>query len=191
MAKGVFLMNLNHIQQQSKEILAELVSKSSVNSQKILVVGCSTSEVLGKKIGTSSDLNVAKSIFLGLAEIALENQLLLAAQCCEHLNRAIVVEAQVAKKFNLEVVNVVPILKAGGAFATTCWENFKNPVAVEKIQADFGLDIGGTLIGMHIKPVAVPFKPSIKNLGYANVICARSRPKFVGGSRAQYDLNLL
>ena len=191
MAKGVFLMNLNHIQQQSKEILAELVSKSSVNSQKILVVGCSTSEVLGKKIGTSSDLNVAKSIFLGLAEIALENQLPLAAQCCEHLNRAIVVEAEVAKKFNLEVVNVVPILKAGGAFATTCWENFKNPVAVEKIQADFGLDIGGTLIGMHIKPVAVPFKPSIKNLGYANVICARSRPKFVGGSRAQYDLNLL
>ena len=184
-------MNLKQIQQQSKEILAELLSKSSANNQKILVVGCSTSEVWGKKIGTGSDLNVAKSIFWGLYEIALENQLFLAAQCCEHLNRAIVVESSVAKNFNLEIVNVVPILKAGGAFATTCWENFKSPVAVEKIQADFGLDIGGTLIGMHIKPVAVPFKPSIKNLGFASVICARSRPKFVGGSRAKYDLNLL
>ena len=184
-------MNLNQIQQQSKAILGELVSKSKANSQKIVVVGCSTSEVLGEKIGTNSDLNVAKSIFLGLSEIALENQLFLAAQCCEHLNRAIVVESEVAKKEGLEIVNVVPILKAGGAFATICWKNFKNPVAVEKIQADLGLDIGGTLIGMHIKPVAVPVKTEVKTIGHANVTCARRRPKFVGGSRAEYDLNLM
>ena len=184
-------MNLEHIKQQSKAVLAELISRVDFLSKKIVVVGCSTSEVVGEKIGTSSDESVAKSVFSGLIEVAQENGLFLAAQCCEHLNRAIVVEAEVAQTLGLEIVNVVPILKAGGAFATTCWKNFKSPVAVETIQADFGIDIGGTLVGMHIKPVVVPVKTTVRSVGYAHVVCARRRPKFVGGSRAQYDLNLI
>ena len=120
-----------------------------------------------------------------------ERGLYLAAQCCEHLNRALIVEREAAQRYGLEIVNAVPKPKAGGSFATAAYKAFAYPVAVEKIQARAGLDIGGTLIGMHLAPVAVPVRISVPKVGMANLICARTRPKFIGGSRAQYDESLL
>lgn len=184
-------MDLNKLKDQSKKVLQELILKSKLNSGNIVVVGCSTSEVMGQEIGTCSNIDIAQSLFDGFIEIINENGLFLAAQCCEHLNRAIVIEQQVAYKLNLDIVNVVPVLKAGGAFSTVCWNNFKKPVIVETIKADCGIDIGGTLIGMHIKPTVVPVRTSIRNIGCANIVCARRRPKFIGGERAKYDLNLI
>lgn len=184
-------MDLNQLKDQSKKVLRELVLKAKLNAGDIVVVGCSTSEVIGEKIGTCSNIDVAQNLFDGFIEVINENGLFLAAQCCEHLNRAIVVEQQVAERLSLEIVNVVPALKAGGAFSTVCWNNFKKPVAVEKIKADCGIDIGGTLIGMHIKPTVVPVRTSIRNIGCANIVCARRRPKFIGGERAQYNLDLM
>lgn len=184
-------MDLNKLKDQSKQVLRELILKSKVNSGNIVIIGCSTSEVIGEEIGTCSNIGVAKSLFDGFIEVVNENGLFLTAQCCEHLNRAIVVEKEVAERLNLDIVNVVPVLKAGGAFSTVCWNNFKKPVVVEEIKADCGIDIGGTLIGMHIKSTVVPVRTSIRNIGFAHVICARRRPKFIGGERANYDLNLI
>lgn len=184
-------MDLNKLKDHSKRVLQELILKSKLNSGNIVVVGCSTSEVMGQEIGTCSNIDIAQSLFDGFIEIINENGLFLAAQCCEHLNRAIVIEQQVAYKLNLDIVNVVPVLKAGGAFSTVCWNKFKKPVVVETIKADCGIDIGGTLIGMHIKPTVVPVRTSICNIGCANIVCARRRPKFIGGERANYDLNLV
>ena len=184
-------MDLNNLKDQAKKTLKELISKAKLNSGDIVIIGCSTSEVIGKEIGTCSNIDVAQILFDGFIDIINENGLFLAAQCCEHLNRAIVVEKDVAEKLNLEIVNVVPAIKAGGAFSTVCWNNLKRPVAVEKIKADCGIDIGGTLIGMHIKPVAIPVLTSIRKIGDANIICARRRPKFIGGDRARYDSNLV
>lgn len=184
-------MDLNKLKDQSKKVLQELILKSKLNSGNIVVVGCSTSEVMGEEIGTCSNIDIAQNLFDGFIEVVNENGLFLAAQCCEHLNRAIVVEQQVADKLNLDIVNVIPVLKAGGAFSTVCWNNFKKPVIVETIKADCGIDIGGTLIGMHIKPTVVPVRTSIRNIGCANIVCARRRPKFIGGERAKYDLNLI
>ncbi len=184
-------MDLNKLKDQSKQVLQELILKSKLDLGNIVVVGCSTSEVMGEEIGTCSNIDVAQNLFNGFIEIINEKGLFLAAQCCEHLNRAIVVEQQIADKLNLDIVNVVPVLKAGGAFSTVCWDNFKKPVVVETIKADCGIDIGGTLIGMHIKPIVVPVRTSIRNIGCANIVCARTRPKFIGGERAKYDLNLI
>lgn len=184
-------MDLNNLKDQAKKVLKELITKAKLNLGDIVIIGCSTSEVIGKDIGTCSNIDVAKILFDGFIDIINENGLFLAAQCCEHLNRAIVIEKDVVEKLNLEIVNVVPAIEAGGAFSTVCWNNLKRPVAVEKIKADCGIDIGGTLIGMHIKPVTIPVLTSIRKIGDANIICARRRPKFIGGERARYDSNLV
>lgn len=153
------------------------------------MVGCSTSEVLGEKIGTHSSPETAKAIFETIFEYTQSHGLYLAAQCCEHLNRALIVERQ-AVPFG-EIVNVVPQPKAGGSFATEAYAHFADPVAVEEIQADAGLDIGCTLIGMHLKKVAVPVRLEHNRVGSALVIAARTRPKFIGGARAVYDERLI
>ena len=90
-----------------------------------------------------------------------------------------------------DIVNVVPQPKAGGSFATAAYAAFSDPVAVEHIRADAGMDIGDTLIGMHLKEVAVPVRLSVKTVGEAPLVCARTRPKFIGGCRAVYDEHLL
>lgn len=187
----MFNMDLNKLKDQAKHVLQELTLKSKLSSGDIVIIGCSTSEVIGKEIGTCSNMDVAEKLFDGFIDIVNEHGLFLTAQCCEHLNRAVVIEQEVAEKLDLEIVNVVPAIKAGGAFSTVCWNNLKRPVVVEKIKADCGIDIGGTLIGMQIKPVVVPIRTSIRNIGYANIVCARRRPKFIGGERAQYNLNLV
>lgn len=177
------------IKTQAQKIIEELIEKSNLKKGDLLVVGCSTSEVVGSKIGTNSNEDVAKEIFEGLYYPLKERGIFMAIQCCEHLNRAIVIEN--GAKPNLERVNVIPQKKAGGSLATIAYQTMENAIVVEEIKADAGLDIGGTLIGMHLKKVAVPVRLSIQKLGEANIICARVRPKFVGGSRAIYDQNLL
>ena len=167
----------------------DLIEKAGLKKGDIVVIGCSTSEVLGSKWGTNSSPETAKVLFESLYEVFKEKGIYIAAQCCEHLNRAIVVERE-AVPF-AEIVNVVPVPKAGGSFATEAYAHFENPVAVEEIKADAGLDIGATLIGMHLKKVAVPVRLEVRTIGEAPVTAARTRPKFIGGTRAQYDDTLI
>ena len=174
---------------QAQKVIEELCKKAKVKANDIIVIGCSTSEVCGRKIGTESNIEVAESIFEAFYEYALTKKVTLAVQCCEHLNRAIVTEREIAT--SLETVNVIPQPKAGGSLAAYAYKKFKNPVVVEEIRADAGLDIGFTLIGMHLKKVAVPLRLENDFIGEAKVIAARIRPKFIGGERAVYDTNLL
>lgn len=178
---------------QASQIITELISLSKLKAGDIIVVGCSSSEVIGHKIGTDSSPDVAKAIVNTILPVIRENNLFLAAQCCEHLNRAIIIEHDAAVKYNLTEVNVIPQPKAGGSFATATYNSLEKPVAVESLchKAAAGIDIGGTLIGMHLKEVAVPLRLSVKNLGESTLIAARTRPKFVGGSRAVYNEDLL
>ena len=174
---------------QAEEVTREIVEKAGLTKGQIFVVGCSSSEICGDKIGTNSNLEVAQAVFKGIYQVLQEKGIYLAAQCCEHLNRAIIVERD-AVPFS-DIVNDVPQPKAGGSFGTTAYKTFANPVAVEEIRADAGIDIGGTLIGMHIKKVAVPVKLEHNKIGEANVLAARVRPKFIGGERAVYNKDLM
>jgi len=174
---------------QTKAVISELIEKAKLIKGNVIVVGCSTSEVAGAKIGSSSSPEIAAEIFNALKEVALENGIFIAVQCCEHLNRAIVIERS-ALPF-AEPVNVVPQPKAGGSLATKAYESFIDPIVVESIKADAGIDIGDTLIGMHLKRVAVPVRLDARVIGEANVVAARTRPKFVGGIRAVYDEKML
>ncbi len=179
---------LEQIKNQAREAVFELLEVSGLSSGDLLVVGCSSSEIVGEKIGKGSSLDAAKAVFEGIYPVLSEKGIFLAAQCCEHLNRALIVEKEYARLHSLEEVCVRPMPKAGGSFATTAYENFKEPVAVEVISADAGLDIGGTLIGMHLKKVAVPVRLSISKIGEASLLCARTRPKYIGGARAVYPI---
>ena len=153
----------------------------------LLVVGCSSSEIVGATIGKGSSLEAAQAVFEGIYPYLKDKGIFLAAQCCEHLNRALIIEREIAEKRGYEIVCVVPKPKAGGSFATTAFENFNDPVAVEEIRADAGLDIGFTLIGMHLKRVAVPLRLSVDSIGQAHITAARTRPKYIGGERAHYE----
>ena len=175
--------------EQTKMVVEELGEKAKLAAGNLLVVGCSTSEILGSKIGTNSDPNAAEDVFHALHDYAKERGIRLAFQCCEHLNRAVVVERDTVP--GAERVNVVPQPKAGGSMATKAYAFFENPVVVEEIRADAGLDIGLTLIGMHLKKVAVPVRLEHNRIGEALVVAARTRPKFIGGIRAVYDESLL
>ncbi|MCR5677699.1 MAG: TIGR01440 family protein [Agathobacter sp.] len=176
------------IKKQAEAVTREICEKANLKKGQILVVGCSSSEVCGDKIGSNSNLEVAQAVFGGIYEVTCEKGIYLAAQCCEHLNRAIIIE-QEAVPF-AEIVNVVPQPKAGGSFGTTAYKTFAHPVAVEKIKADAGIDIGDTLIGMHLKKVAVPVRLEHHEIGSAHIVAARVRPKYIGGERAHYDETL-
>lgn len=181
---------LNQIRQAAYQAAKEVLAIAGAKSGALFVAGCSSSEVCGAKIGTDSRPEVAEAIFEGIYEAVREAGGFLAAQCCEHLNRALILEAEAARSRGYEPVNVVPRPKAGGSFATAAYRHFAQPVAVEHIRADMGMDIGDTLIGMHLREVAVPVRISIKTIGEARVVCARTRPKFIGGERAHYDEEL-
>jgi len=183
------MFTLNDIENACFEAAEELCTAAKAKAGDIMVVGCSSSEVTGGKIGTASSPEAAEAVFRGLMRALSPRGVYLAAQCCEHLNRAVITERAAVP--GAYAVNVVPQPKAGGSFATAAYRNFKDPVALEGIAADMGLDIGGTLIGMHLKPVAVPVRLSVKNVGEAILLAARTRPKFIGGVRAVYDENLL
>ena len=177
------------IYQQTRAVMEELGQKARLMSGSIVVVGCSTSEVLGSKIGTNSNPETAREIFEALYDYSRAHGIRLAIQCCEHLNRAIITERAAVP--GAEIVNVVPQPKAGGSLATAAYAGFTDPVALESIRADAGIDIGFTLIGMHLKQVAVPVRLDNHRIGEALVIAARTRPRFIGGSRAVYDESLL
>lgn len=177
-----------NIYQQTQAVTEELIEKAALKAGQILVVGCSTSEVLGSKIGTNSNPDTAKDIFQALHDTAKKYGIYLAIQCCEHLNRAIITERS-AVPFG-EIVNVVPQPKAGGSLATQAYAGLEDPVAVEEIKADAGIDIGLTLIGMHLKKVAVPVRLEHNRIGEAMIVAARTRPKFIGGERAIYSDDL-
>lgn len=172
-----------------KTAVTELCDIANVKPGDIVVVGCSTSEVTGGKIGKNSNIEYGEIIFNTINEILSAKGVFLAAQCCEHLNRAIIVEKEAVP--TQEIVNVVPQIKAGGSFATAAYNGFNNPVAVEYIRADAGLDIGLTLIGMHLKNVAVPVRLSVSKIGEAVISAAKTRPKFIGGIRATYNESLM
>ena len=170
---------------QAKNVAGEIIETAKLCKGQILVVGCSTSEVCGDKIGTNSSPDVARAVFGGIYDTCREKGVYVATQCCEHLNRAIIIEAEAVP--GAEIVNVVPYPKAGGSLSTVAYETFEEPVALEEIKADAGIDIGGTLIGMHLKKVAVPVRLEYNTIGKAHVIAARTRAKFIGGDRAHYN----
>ena len=177
------------LREQLTKITEELCEAARLKRGDLLVVGCSTSEVCGAKIGTDSDPSVAAVLVDSILSVLRPRGIFLAAQCCEHLNRAIVIEKD-ALPFP-DAVNVLPQPKAGGSFATAAYAAFSSPIVVEEIKADAGLDIGGTLIGMHLKRIAVPLRLSANRIGDAILLAARTRPKFIGGARAVYDETLL
>ena len=179
--------DLGTITAQARQAAAELLEAAKLEQGDLFVVGCSASEIVGGQIGHASSLEAAQAVFAGIYPLLQERGIWLAAQCCEHLNRALILERDCARQYGYDPVCVVPQPKAGGSFATTAWRTFSRPVAVEHIRAHAGLDVGGTLIGMHLRDVAVPVRLSFDHIGRAILIAARTRPKLIGGSRAVYE----
>ena len=182
--------HLSNVAEALETNLRELVKVGNLRSGHILIIGTSTSEILGHRIGTSGTLDAAKPIFeTAAAHMRASSGCTSAFQCCEHLNRAIVIEEELlAHTPQLEPVSVIPVPKAGGSMASYAYRHFAKPVVVETIQAHAGIDIGSTLIGMHLRPVAVPARPPVRNIGHAYVTMAFTRPKLIGGTRAVYYL---
>lgn len=180
-------VDLDIISGQAEDAAEELLAAADLKQGQILVAGCSSSEIAAHKIGCYSSKEIGEAVFNALYRAARRHGIYLAAQCCEHLNRALIIEEEAAEKYGLEIVNVKPQLKAGGSFSTAAWNGFTKPCAVESIKAHAGIDIGDTLIGMHLRHVAVPVRTQIKEIGSAHVVCARTRPKYIGGARAVYQ----
>jgi len=172
---------------QFDQLISEFSEQVPLTEKSILVIGCSTSEVIGKKIGTAGSEEVAEMLFARLKKFSESTGASLAFQCCEHLNRALVIERKTAEENRLDEVSVIPVRNAGGSMATYAFNHFTDPVVVEHIKADAGIDIGDTFIGMHLKHVAVPIRTSQKNIGEAHVTMAKVRPKLIGGVRAVYE----
>lgn len=177
---------MEQIKAEAAAAVRELLDVSGIKAGEMLVVGCSSSEVVGERIGKGSSLDAAQAIYDAIAPLLQERGVYLVAQCCEHLNRALIMERACAEKYGYDAVCVMPHPHAGGSFATTVYERANDPVAVEHVRAHVGIDIGGTLIGMHLRDVAVPVRLSVNAIGKASILCARTRPKFIGGARAQY-----
>ena len=187
-------MDFNEITAQSTQAVTEILEKARLKKGDIFVIGCSSSEILGDQIGTATNLDSAGAVYDGIMPVLKEHGIFAAVQCCEHLNRALVVERETMEKYGFEQVNAIPQPNhAGGAMATVSYQRFHDPVLVESIngKADAGIDIGGTMIGMHMHSVVVPMRISLRKIGEAPIICARHRPKYVGGQRAIYDEGLM
>ncbi len=170
----------------AKRVIDEFLEQAPLSAGDLVAIGCSTSEIASKSIGSYSSAELGDAVFTAIYEALCAHGLYVAAQCCEHLNRALIMEEEAAKQYGYEIVNVVPMPKAGGSFATAAWKHMKKPVAVERIQAHAGIDIGDTLIGMHLKAVAVPVRIAHPSIGGAHIVCARTRPRYIGGERAHY-----
>ena len=177
----------NEITKQTEIVVTEVLEQAKLKPGSLFVIGCSSSEMVGKRIGKGSSMEAAQAAFEGIYPILQSKGIHLAVQCCEHLNRALIMERAAAEAKGYEIVNVMPQPHAGGSMAVTAWNAFEDPVAVETIQADAGMDIGGTLIGMHLRRVAVRVRTRLEHIGEAIVLCARTRPKYIGGPRAVYQ----
>lgn len=174
----------------AKRVVGEFLEQAQLKEGSLVVIGCSTSEIAERHIGSYSNEELGEAVFTALYEELQAQRLSVAAQCCEHLNRALIMTKSDAERFGYEIVNVIPQPKAGGSFATAAWKRMENPAAVEHIAAHAGIDIGDTLIGMHLKPVAVPVRIEHPVIGGAHIVCARTRPKYIGGERAHYNEEL-
>ena len=183
------MTNLHDLQQHLAQALREFEQQVKFNENQLFVVGCSTSEVIGQKIGTAGALDVAQMLYEEFSRFAQKHKLYLVFQGCEHINRACTMEAAAANLYHLEPVSVVPVRTAGGSMSAYAYTQMKEPVVVETVSAHAGIDIGQTLIGMHLKAVAVPIRTSVKQLGDAVITLATTRPKLIGGERAQYKVN--
>lgn len=172
--------------QETTRVLKDLMAAAPLDHRHLLVIGVSTSEVIGERIGTKGSHDVAAAVFSAVERIRENRGFHVAYQCCEHLNRALVVQKQTLEQFHLTEVTVVPVPNAGGSMAAYAFRAWSDAVVVESVQAHAGIDIGDTLIGMHLRPVAVPVRPSLKAIGAAHVTMARTRPKLIGGARAVY-----
>ena len=179
-------MDYTQLTAQARQATEELLEAAHLETGDIFVVGCSSSEIMGGHIGHDSSMEAAAAVLAGVLPPLQEQGVYLAAQCCEHLNRAIVIEREAAKAYGCQIVAAIPQPHAGGSWATSCWRAFKDPVLVEEVRAAAGMDIGGTLIGMHLRRVAVPVRLNLSRIGEANILCARTRPKLIGGERARY-----
>ncbi|WP_025681511.1 TIGR01440 family protein [Paenibacillus massiliensis] len=183
--------NVKHIEELQAAvsgIVRELAEAAHLGPGRLLVVGASTSEVVGQRIGTSGALEVAKQLLAGIEEVRLEVGFAVAYQCCEHLNRALVLEREVLERMGFNEVGAVPVPTAGGSMAAAAYQLMQQPCLAERIQAHAGLDIGETLIGMHLRRVAVPYRPSLRYVGQARVTAAFTRPPLIGGERAVYKV---
>ncbi|MFD2638553.1 TIGR01440 family protein [Piscibacillus salipiscarius] len=180
-------MNIEKIRNEIHVIMNQWKDQNIVRSNGIFMLGCSTSEIAGERIGTSGSTEIAGAIFNELKAFQVETGVELAFQCCEHLNRAVVVERQTMERLNLDEVIAVPHPKAGGSMASHAYKQLNDPVLVEFIKADYGMDLGDTLIGMHLKHVAVPMRLSQTSVGQAHATFAYTRPKLIGGERAMYQ----
>lgn len=181
------MIELSELTAQARRATEELLEAAHLETGDVFVVGCSSSEIRGGRIGHDSSMEVAAAVLAGVLPPLQDQGVYLAAQCCEHLNRSIVIEREVAKQYGCQIVAAIPQPHAGGSWATNCWRTFKDPVLVEEVKAAAGMDIGGTLIGMHLRRVAVPVRLSMDHIGEAILLCARTRPPFIGGSRAVYS----
>ena len=184
-------MDLAMLKEETSQILLDVLEKSDLKAGQIFVLGLSSSEVAGGQIGQASSREIGQVIVKTILDLLVERGIYLAVQGCEHLNRALVVERELAEKNQLEIVNVLPSLHAGGSGQLAAFDYMKDPVEVEFITAHAGLDIGDTAIGMHVKHVQVPIRPVLRELGGAHVTALASRPKLIGGSRASYGLDSL
>jgi len=183
-------MVMNMFEQEifdAKRVVREFLEQTNLKEGNLVVIGCSTSEIASESIGSHSSAELGEAVFTAMYEELKKQGLYVATQCCEHLNRALIMEGEAAQRYGYEVVNVVPMPKAGGSFSTAAWRHMPNPVAVEHIKAHAGIDIGDTLIGMHLRDVAVPIRIEHANIGGAHIVCARTRPKYIGGERAHYQ----
>lgn len=189
--KKVLYIMYDQIKNEAYNAFSELIEAAKLEKGSIIVIGCSTSEIAGDKIGTHSNVDIAKALYDGFYPLLKEKGIYLAAQCCEHLNRALVIEKELADRLGIPVVNAVPQPKAGGSSATTAYSLMEHPVLVEHIKADAGIDIGRTLIGMHLKETAVPLRLKTKTIGEASITSARTRAKYIGGIRTVYNEELL
>ena len=178
---------MSNIQNEVKSAICELIKESGIKSGEILIMGCSTSEIAGNKIGKGSVFELGDEVIDGALSAIGDSGIYLAVGCCEHLNRAVVIEREAALKYGFEIVSVIPQPKAGGSAGTSAYKKFKDPVMVEFVKAHAGIDIGDTFIGMHLRHVAVPLRLSVNTVGQAHTTFAKTRPKFVGGSRAVYE----
>ena len=179
-------MPLDEIRRAAETAVRELLAAANMKPGELFVVGCSSSEILGSQIGKGSSPEAAQAVFEGIYPVLQENGIFLAAQCCEHLNRALILERAAAEKYGYDPVNVCPWAHGGGSFATVTFHRLTYPAAVVLIRAHAGMDLGDTLIGMHLRDVAVPVRISVKRIGEASLVCARTRMKFIGGERARY-----
>jgi uncharacterized protein (TIGR01440 family) len=187
MQKGAVALAIEQWEAELNSILTDFNDQVQLKKGQVLVVGCSTSEIIGKRIGTAGTEEVAEMVFRQLRDFQVKTGVQLAFQCCEHLNRAIVVERATSEQRKLDEVTVIPVRNAGGAMAAHAYQNLEDATVVEFIKADAGIDIGDTLIGMHMKHVAVPVRVPQKSIGHAHVTLAKTRPKLIGGARAVYE----